>query len=383
MATTINRLNARFVQTVSGNGYYCDGAGLYLAVRGDSKSWVFRYRQAGKLRDLGLGSALIVSLAEARELAKRSRSMVAQRVDPIAEKRAAAAAERAAHASTRWGEACAEFIELQKPGWKNEAQAGQWEQSLKEYGPAAGLLPREVTTEIVLACLSPIWTSKAETAARVRARIERVWDYCRTKGLCTGENPARWKGHLSAILPKPSKVKKVKHFEAMDYHFIPEFMRELRARKAMTARALELCILTATRSSEVIGLQWSEIRGNVWTIPANRTKPNKEYVIPLTASAVRLLEKVRKEHPGRDPFKSSENGMLNLVQKRMGFNVTVHGFRATFSTWASECTTHSGEVREMCLGHQIKDKAEAAYRRGDMIAKRRALLEEWERHLNG
>lgn len=374
MARPINKLSAKTVAAAK-QGYHGDGGGLYLLVGPTgTKSWVLRYQKAGKRREMGLGSAAVVSLLEARHSALQQRKVLAAGVDPIATRRAAQAV------GMTFGEAADTYIESHKAGWKSEAQADQWTQSLKDHGPDRDLPVAAVDTAIVLRCLKAIWTDKTETATRVRGRIERVLDWAKVSGLREGENPARWRGHLDKLLPKPSKLKKIKHHAAMPYGDAPALMALARSRKGIARTALQFTVLTAVRTNEATGATWPEfdLAGKVWTIPAHRMKGGKEHRVPLTDAAVALLAPLPRSKP---PFALSENGMLNVLQKHLKQPYTVHGFRSSFRDWASEKTQFPGEVVEMALAHAIPNKVEAAYRRGDLLDKRRELMEAWADYL--
>ncbi|MDQ3039481.1 MAG: integrase arm-type DNA-binding domain-containing protein [Pseudomonadota bacterium] len=336
-------------------------------------SWVFRYRRAGKLREMGLGSAAIFGLADARQRAVQQRRILADGLDPIDARRAAQSVT-----GRTWGEAVDDFIEAHAPGWKTDAQADQWRQSLKDYGPdRAGLVAALDTAEVVR-LLRKVWTTKTETATRVRGRMERVWDSERVAGHVTGDNPARWRGHLDKLLAKPSKVATPQHFRAMPFADVPALYRRLCERDGLARLALRFTILTAARTGEVTGAAWSEFEGDVWTIPGTRMKAGRPHVVPLVPQAVAILDKLPKDKP---PFPLSENGMLVLLQnkppKGFGLPFTVHGFRSSFRDWASETTDFPHAVVEMALAHTISNKTEAAYRRGNLLAKRRELMQAW------
>ena len=378
MGRALHRLTARTVATVTAAGYHPDGGGLYLQVtRTGAKSWVFRFKRAKKARDMGLGSASLVTLAEARQAAAQARRVLAEGRDPIAER------ERARVAGpVTWGWCCDEFIAATRAGWKNEAQAEQWTQSLRDHGPDRALPVEAVTTHVVVATLGKLWRTKTETASRVRGRIERVGDWARVSGHVSGENPARWKGHLDKLLPKPTKVRKAGHHAAMPYDALPGFMPALRERDGLGRLALEFAILTAARTGEVTGATWDEFDGDVWTIPAHRMKAGKPHAIPLVPRALAILAALPKDRP---PFALSENAMLFLLQRPpprgLGQPYTVHGFRSSFSDWAHETTAFPNHVIEMALAHTIRNKAEAAYRRGALMDKRRELMDAWAAYL--
>ena len=371
MGRPIHRLSARQVATAK-EGYHADGGGLYLQVTAaGTRSWVLRYQLAGKRREMGLGPVALVSLQDARQAAIRHRQTILQGIDPLAARRAAQAV-----IDMTWG-ACADaYIDAHRHGWKNGAQADQWTQSLEAYGPARESMVAAIDTVAVMACLQPIWTIKTETATRVRGRIERILDWARVSGYRDGENPARWRGHLDKLLPRPSKVAKTKHHEAMPYLEVPAFLIELEGRRAHAAKALRFTILAAARTAETTGAPWSEfdLDAALWTIPAARMKAGVEHVVPLVPELVELLRALPRNKP---PFALSENAMLYLLQKRMGKSCTVHGFRSSFRDWAAETTAFPGEVVEMALAHAIRDKTEAAYRRGALLEKRRRLMEAW------
>lgn len=368
----LNRLAARQVATL-GEGYHADGGGLYLQVRGSARSWIYRYQLNKRRREMGLGPATAVSLLEARQAAQEARRTLAKGLDPITHRRAARA-----HIDRLWGEAVDDLIAALSSEWKTDAQAHQWTQSLRDYGPDRGLPVRLVDTAVVMKCLGPLWTEKTETATRVRGRIERVWDAERVRGTVAGENPARWKGHLAALLPKPSKVHKVKHHEAMPYEDVPAFMARLMERDCITRLALRFTILTAARTAEVRGAPWSEFEGDLWTIPDWRIKGGKMQRVPLPRQALAILEGLPRDRP---PFRLSSNTMLNLVQKPppkgFGLPYTVHGFRSSFRDWGAETTAFPRELLEKALAHTLEDKTEAAYQRGDLLEKRRQLMQVW------
>jgi integrase len=358
---SLNKLTARFVSHAS-KGRYADGGGLYLFVsESGSSSWVFRYRLNGKRRDIGLGSAKSVSLSLARRLSAEYREKVALGKD-LSNRR---------HTAPKWGFCVDSYIRSHRAGWKNETQAHQWEQSLADYGPPRDLPVDQVDIKAVMDCLLPIWTMKAETASRLRGRIERILDWAKVSGYRIGENPARWRGHLDKLLPRTQKVAKCQHFSAMPYRDLPEFMARLAERKAPTAMALRFLILTATRTSEVTGYHPREFdnEARLWIIPPERMKARREHRVPLSDPAFSILESGTQ-------FEYSKNGMLYLL-KRMKIPYTVHGFRSSFKDWALETTNYANEVSEMALAHQIKDKSEASYRRGDLLDKRRKLMDDW------
>lgn len=376
MARPISRLSARQVATAS-EGYHADGGGLYLQVSSSgTRSWVLRYQIRGRRREMGMGPVALVSLQEARQAALKHRKDILAGIDPLEARREA----QLRPGGITWGECKTAFIAANRAGWKNEAQAGQWEQSLESYGPQDSAPVAGIDTAAVMDCLLPIWTDKTETATRVRGRIERILDWARVSGYREGENPARWRGHLDKLLPKPSKVKKVRHHAAMPYADVPAHMAALALRKGFSARALRFTILAAARTEETTGATWGEfdLEVGLWTIPASRMKAGREHTVPLVSAALELMRDLPRDKP---PFALSENAMLYMVQRHMKLPFTVHGFRSSFSDWAHETTSFPGEVIEMALAHAIKNKAEAAYRRGALLEKRRQLMQAWADYL--
>jgi integrase len=362
-------------------GFKNDGGGLYLK---DGSSWVFRYARNGRRHDLGLGPALDVTLAEAREKAREARRLLLDGKDPLAERRASRA--NIAKAMT-FREVAEAHIAAQRPGWSAK-HAEQWESTLATYVyPVLGhMLPDAISTADVLRTVQPIWTSRPVAAGRVRNRIELVLDAAKARGLRSGANVAAWRGHLSALLPKKSKVHKVEHFAAMPYLEIAEFMSELRRQDSVAALALEFIVLTATRSGEALGATWDEIdlEEKLWTIPGSRMKSGREHRVPLSAPAVKILEKmaaVRSNDfvfPGRLYRKPLSSTALTLVLRRMSrTDVTIHGFRSSFRDWAGNETNVAREVCEQALGHVTGDATEQAYRRSDALEKRRKLMDAW------
>src|SRR5690554_2024057 len=367
-------------------GLYSSGKGLYLKVNGvDAGSWIYRYMLDGKTRKLGLGSAAGVTLAQARQMADQQRALLAQGIDPR-EHREAVELENTAAAVT-FDSVAADYIAAHRPGWKNAKHAQQWENTLKTYAsPVIGkLAPGDVTTAHVLEVLKPIWTEKTETASRVRNRIELVLDAAKARGLREGENPARWRGHLDKLLPRREKVQAVKHHTALPYPQLPAFMALLTG-DDMTTKAMQMTILTACRTSEVLGATWDEIdlQARIWTIPANRMKARKEHRVPLADAVLALLDSLPRIEgnpylfPGMKVGRPLSNMAMLMGLRRMGRDdLTMHGFRSTFRDWAGECTPHPRDVCEQALAHSLGNDVEAAYRRGDLLEKRRALMNDW------
>ncbi|MGU9980157.1 tyrosine-type recombinase/integrase [Phreatobacter sp. HK31-P] len=387
--TNGKRLAPVFVQNVTEPGYYSDGLGLYLQVRGTAKSWIFRYRVDGRLRDCGIGSFNAVTLKEAREKAARCRNLRANGIDPIEEKHRAKAKARADAARAMTFQKCAEaYIDAHQAGWKNEKHVAQWTSTLTSYAyPVFKELPvSSIDTAMVLKVLQPIWNTKTETASRVRGRIESVLDWARVREFRDGENPARWRGHLDNMLAARSKVSRVKHHAALPIYEIPAFMTALRDQAGIAARGLEFCILTATRTGETISARWSEIdlHAALWTIPAQRMKAGREHRVPLSSAAIGILTEMQKlplsdfVFPGAKADKPLSTMAFLMLLRRMERNdITAHGFRSTFRDWVAERTDFPRDVAEMALAHSVSDKVEAAYRRGDLLAKRKELAEAW------
>ncbi len=377
------RLTARRVETAP-PGKHIDGEGLHLVVKGDARSWVLRYQINGRRREMGLGRWPDVSLEKARRKALERRQELADGVDPLE--------SRARRKTLTFRCAAEALIEAKRPGWRNEKHANQWPSTLEAYAyPKLGERDvRHIETEDVLAVLRPIWTAKPETASRLRQRIEAVLDYAAALKGREGENPARWKGRLDHLLPAPSKIRAVKHHAAIDWRDAPALMRELAGMDGTSARALAFAILTAARSGEVRFMTGDEVdvAAGVWTVPASRMKAGKEHRVPLGTAALALVGEAAGQtdalvfpSPTRTNRPLSDMS-LTAVLKRMGRgDLTVHGFRSTFRDWAGETTSHPREVIEAALAHRLKDKAEAAYARGDLFVKRRRLMEDWAAYL--
>lgn len=383
MARRINRLSARSVSTLRAVGRHSDGNGLYLRISSDGgKRWVFRYRWGDKIQDKGLGSATTVTLKEARDAAEGARKQLRAGINPISNKRA----EEAKAQGKSFAECAAAYIAFNESGWKNEKHRDQWKSTLAAYAdPVIGKIAiDQITVDHLIKILEPIWKTKTETASRVRGRIEAVLDWAAARGFRKSENPARWRGHLDKVFPAIRKVSKVVHHPALPFAEIPTFMAELRKREGVSALALEFAILTAARTGEVIGAAWSEfdLDNQLWTIPADRMKAGMEFRQPLSDRAVAIIKSLSREtpyvFPGSNLKKPLSNMSLLAVLSRMGrSDLTTHGFRSTFRDWAAETTDFPNELVEMALAHTIKNKAEAAYRRGDLLERRRALMQAW------
>lgn len=386
-------------------GRHADGAGLHLLVKeSGARSWVYRFMLKGKTRDIGLGAAAgagAISLAKARDKADALRSKVREGVDPLAERdweaaRALASAQAAELAGITFKAVAEAHIAANEDGWRNAKHRQQWKNTLSTYVyPVIGRLPvAEIGTAHVLQILEPIWREKPETASRVRGRIETILDAAKARGYREGENPARWRGHIAQILPARKRLSRG-HHKALSYEIIPSFITSLHDREATAALALEFAILTAARTSEVTGATWAEVdlTKEIWTVPAIRMKAGKEHRVPLSHRAIEILKTTQAL--GGDwlfcgpakvtgEMKPKLSGMaMNMLLRRMKVDATVHGFRSAFRDWAAESTGFAHEVCEMALAHAIENKAEAAYRRGDLFDKRRRLMADWAAHCSG
>ncbi len=386
-----NKLTVLGVKRLTKPGRYGDGGGLWLQVRdAERRSWLFRYALHGKARQMGLGPLQDVSLAEAREAAATCRRLLREGMDPLEHRRAARAGAARAHGLT-FREVAERYVAANEGAWRNEKHRYQWRATLETAHAVFGGRPvASIATGDVTAVLEPIWRTKTETAKRLRGRIEAVLDYATAQGWRSGENPARWRGHLSNILPPPRRIARVEHHAALPWPEVAAFMAELRGEAGVAARALEFTILTAARTGETLGATWSEVDldAALWTVPARRMKAGKEHRVPLPAAAVQVLRGMLPLRgvggggdwvfPGGRAGKPLSNMSMAMLLRRMGRGgLTVHGFRSTFRDWCVEATAHPREVAEQALAHALPDKVEAAYRRGNMLEKRRRLMEEW------
>lgn len=389
VARTLNRLKSKQVEGL-GPGRHADGGGLYLDRDEHGRSrWVFMWTRAGKRREMGVGPAGKegVSLAKARDAAATARDVLLAGGDPIL---ARDEARRSPIEVPTFGEAADAYVKSLKAQWRNEKHKAQWTMTLKVYAKSLrSLRVNKVDTAAVLAALQPIWQEKPETASRVRGRIERVLDAAKANGFRSGENPARWRGHLDHLLPKRQKLTRGHHV-AMPFVDVPAFVSTLRGRDAVAAYALEFLILTAMRSGEVRGATWGEIdlEAKVWTVPAERMKAARAHRVPLSARAVEVLEVMRSLTTSTKPERLavfpgpsagghlSENAFAALLD-RMKVKVTPHGFRSSFRDWAGEVSNFPREVAEAALAHTVGDAVERAYRRGDALEKRRKLMQAW------
>ncbi|MDB5620313.1 site-specific integrase [Tardiphaga sp.] len=377
MAST---LSARKVAAAK-PGKYSDGGNLYLVVsESGSKKWILRFTWRGRAREMGLGGAASVSLADARDRAIDARRKIANGIDPIGDRKNDAG-------TPTFGAMADQVCESLSAGFRNAKHRAQWTMTLTVYaGPLRKLPVDAVSTDDVLSVLKPIWLTKPETASRLRGRIEKVLDAAKAKGFRDRENPARWRGHLDHLLPKPAKLSRGHHL-AMPYERLPAFMVDLRQRAATAALALEFCILTSARSGEVLGLRWAEVNfaDQVWTVPGERMKAGREHRVPLSRRAVAILERLRPLNlgseiafPGQKADRPLSNMAMEMMLRRMKVtDATVHGFRSSFRDWAGNVSSFPREVAEAALAHVIGDKSEQAYRRGDALEKRRAMMEAW------
>jgi integrase len=378
MARPLNKLSDVKVKGAKKPGRYSDGGGLYLNVSASgSKSWVFIWARSKVSREMGLGSYPAVPLSLARTKAADCREAVAQGRDPIADK--------SKEAEPTFGECADKFLASMESSWRSAKHRAQWRMTLSEYcRPIGDRRVSTIGTDDVLSVLSPIWKTKSETASRIRGRIERVLDFAKAKGWRTGENPALWRGHLKNVLPARKKLQRG-HHAAMPYADVPAFVARL-DRAAISARALEILILTACRSGEVILARWPEfdLDAAVWIIPGERMKRGKEHRVPLVPRAVALLRELHETResdwvfPGQKPGRPMSNMALEKLMDRMKVGqFTPHGFRSSFRDWAGDETSFQREVAEAALAHKVGDETENAYRRGTALEKRRKLMTAW------
>lgn len=390
MERTLQRLSGLSVERAKTAGYIHDGGGLYLQVTGSGrKSWIFRYSNGGRRRDMGLGAYPAVSLAAARKLAQDARSQAAAGTDPIATRDAERARQRLeAGRGITWDSAVDLFLDDHEITWRNKKHRQQWRSTLRTYAsPVLGRLAvADIGTPEVIRVLDPIWQAKPETASRVRGRIERILDWSKVRGYRQGENPARWRGHLDQVYPAKSKVRKVKHHAAVAIDDMPAVYGRLCEATGMAALAARFTILTAVRAGETTGALWPEIdleRG-IWSISAERMKMDRDHRVPLSREALAILKVQHEGRTGARVFPGWRNGaplaiasLAKALKKAGGRQVTTHGSRSTFKDWATERTHFPFEVSEMALAHAISDKTEAAYRRGELMEKRANMMQAW------
>lgn len=373
-------------------GIHMDGQGLFLDVKeSGSKSWKLRYTFGSSRRAIGLGSLAVVGLDEARIAAGEARKLVHLGVDPIEHRDSLKEAEAAPKQVAKTFEQVAtEYIELNRSGWRNAKHAAQWSATLETYTykTIGKKSCAEITLDDVLKILKPIWSKKTETASRVRGRIEAVLGYATVHGLRDGVNPAGWRGNLEHVLPPAAKVAKSEHYAAMPYGDVKKFIKTIKAVDSTAARTLEFVILTACRSGEALGCQWSEfdLENKVWTVPGSRMKAGREHRVALSDAAVALVESMRGQDklyvfPGRYAKTAQSSMTLTMMMRRMSAGLTVHGFRSSFRDWSAEVSDHASDAAELQLAHSVGSKVEQAYRRGNMFEKRLALMADWAKYV--
>ncbi len=398
---TVARLSPAKVSALvkaGAKGVTADGAGLYLQVTGAGRaSWIFRYAERGTgakgarptTRYLGLGAVHTVGLADARDKARKLRQQLLEGIDPAQQRREA---KEGGPGALTFQEVVELYIAAHEAAWRSPVHARQWRASMRDYAVPilGGMNVAAIDTGAVMKAIEPIWRTKTETASRVRQRVEATLDYARARGWRSGENPARWRGHLANLLPAKEKVAPVEHYPAMEWKAVPALMAELSTRQGFAAKALAILILTATRSAECRGATWGEIdiKDGVWTIPAARMKAAREHRIPLPAPAVAILRGLRPDKPGADelvfPGAKPDKPISDVaLVKLLPPGVTLHGFRSSFRTWAGENTAYAREVIETALAHRIGDAVEQAYSRGDLFQRRRRLMEDWAAYATG
>ncbi|MFL1552921.1 tyrosine-type recombinase/integrase [Pseudomonas sp. D47] len=405
----MGKLTAKQIENLTTPGTYEDGDGLRLLIKANGKKyWVLRFQLSGKRREMGLGTYPAIGLKEARQNSSDKRRLLRDGIDPLQardEVRAAqvAAEQQRKNKSITFQDVSVDYIEAHRAGWKNVKHAQQWTNTLATYAaPVIGdLTTSQITTEHLLEILKPIWASKAETASRVRNRIELVLDAAKARGLRDGENPARWRGHLDKLLPPSSKAKRTQNHPALPYSQLSRFIQALNSIEGQSACALKMTILTACRTSEVLAADWSEIdlKAKLWSIPAARMKAGKVHTVPLSDAVIALLKGLPQiqgsSHlfPGARKGRPISNMAMLMTLRRMDHKeledggkgwrdsddriITAHGFRSTFRDWAAERTNYAREVCEMSLAHVVANGAEAAYWRSDLLDKRRALMADW------
>ena len=369
-------------------------AGLYLHVndRG-ARSWILRVVVGDKRRDMGLGGYPDIGVADARQKAREARLKIEQGIDPILLRKQAKSELMALQATDKtFEQAAGEYIKIHADSWSNDKHRKQWESTLAAYAfPVVGKLSlRHIRQEHILKILEPIWTTKTETATRVRGRMESILDWAKVKGLRSGENPAAWKGHLDHMLPAPTRLKKIEHLTAVPVREMPGFMVKLRQAAGIAAQALEFLILTAARSGEVRGITWEEVSLDdaLWIVPAERMKMKKEHRVPLSNRAVDILKSQPRIDGNPLVFPAPRGSQMSdatmsAVLKRMNVDATVHGFRSSFRDWCGDYTNYPRDLAEQCLAHGADDPVEAAYRRGDALERRREIMNEWSKFIAG
>lgn len=382
MAKTTDIISPNTVKTLP-TGFHADGGNLYLRVKDTgARSWVFRYKKAGKAKELGLGSTTSRSLKQARVLASKMRSAIGEGKNP-----APLVKEKLDLSVKTFKEWALELIQSKRAGWRNVKHAQQWENTLEQFAyPRLGdKIPADITLADVKGILLPMWTTTTETAVRLRGRIESVLDYAAVHEDADRRNPARWRGNLDKVLPPPKKIAKVKHHPAADYNDVPKIMEALRTKDSLSAYNLRFTILTAARSGESRGALWSEIDipNKVWTIPAKRMKAEREHKVPLCDEAIEILAMMKKWNVENSEFvfSSRKNSIsdtaVNKTLHLINPNITVHGFRSSFRVWGAETTLTPSAVLELALAHVNQNEVEAAYQRSDLFERRRDLMTSW------
>lgn len=391
MPKIAKELSALAVNRLRESGLYAVGgvAGLCIQVTGPAKSWILRVTVASKRRKIGLGSYPVIDLATARANAREMLRQISEGIDPVEMQRQA---KQEQQEIITFDKACKDFIAMKSVEWKNAKHRQQWENTLSTYAyPVIGQLSvGDVDQSHILKILEPIWLTKTDTAKRLRGRIEMVLEWAKVRKYRTGDNPARWAGHLDHLLPRPSKVRKRRHHPAVPYENVQQAVTRIANVKGISAQALLFTILTAARSTEIFGCTWSEIdfKNKLWIVPAERMKSGRVHRVPLSDQAMDILNRVPRLYGCEYVFASRKNGKLSnmamvLLMRRLNLKsdrgevAVPHGFRSSFRDWAGDCTNFAGDVAEMALAHVVEDETEAAYRRGDMLQKRRALMQQW------
>lgn len=381
----MSNLTAAKIRNIKSAGTYFDGAGLRLQVtKAGGKTWIFRFQMNSRTREMGLGSFKDLTLKQAREKAGDMRALARQGIDPIAHRKALQHETADANIWT-FDKCAAAYIDAHAHGWSNDKHVAQWRSTMKQYcSPVFGNLPvSAVDTGLVMQAIEPLWQTRTETASRVRGRVENILSWAIVRGYREGPNPALWRGHLSMLLPARSKVQKVRHHPAMAYQDVAAFIAEIRDKQSISAKALQFTILTACRTKEIIGARREEIDGNIWTIPPERMKATREHRVPLSEQALELLDSLPVTEGWLFPSirynkPISNMAMLKFLKTDMQRpGLTVHGFRSSFRDWCAEQTNYPRELAESALAHVLQDKTEAAYQRGDMLEKRRRLMQAW------
>ena len=399
MAKQVGKLSALTVQRTTKEGLFSDGGGLYLRVKANGgKFWVYRFTLNGKAHEMGLGALHTVSLAEARQKATDCRKLQNEGINPIKSRDDRQEKQKLEEAKVKTFRECAEgYIAAHKAGWRNAKHSWQWDNTLTRFVyPVFGDFPvQAIDVALVIKVLEPLWQTKTETASRLRGRIELILDWATAREYRKGENPARWRGHLQNLLPKPSKIQKVQHQPALPYEQIGGFMELLKNEEGIAALAMQFTILTASRTSETLGASWKEmdLPKKLWTVPASRIKAGREHRVPLSEAALQVLRKVKHLQElqgikgdiiffGQKAGKSLSNTAMLMLLRRMNYHaITVHGFRSSFRDWAAEQTNFPREVAEAALAHISGDKVELAYRRSDLFEKRKQMMDAWARYV--